>query len=105
MPPLERPNCEYGGIGGCARPATHFVCFQSRRWRLSCDSHRERTISFKECWHIGSLLFCLHSSQSRFSLFHLSFQRGDVLRHHHLVVSRPILGRLGEPPPASRGSR
>lgn len=41
MPELERPKCEYNGIGGCARPATHVVCFlDSRRWRLSCDSHK-----------------------------------------------------------------
>jgi hypothetical protein len=42
MSPVERPICEYGGIGGCARPATHVVCFYgSRRWRLSCDSHKD----------------------------------------------------------------
>lgn len=39
---IARPICEYNGIGGCARPATHVVCFQLRRWRLSCDSHKEK---------------------------------------------------------------
>ena len=53
MPPLERPICEYNGIGGCARPATHVVCFHLRRWRLSCDSHKEK---WKGAYWIGSLL-------------------------------------------------
>ncbi len=53
MPTIERPICEYNGIGGCARPATHLVCFQLRRWRLSCDSHKT---SWKGGYWIGSLL-------------------------------------------------
>ncbi len=53
MSSVERPICEYNGIGGCARSATHVVCFQLRRWRLSCDSHKER---WKGAYWIGSLL-------------------------------------------------
>lgn len=53
MSSLERPTCEYGGIGGCARPATHVVCFHLRRWRLSCDSHKTK---WKGAYWIGSLL-------------------------------------------------
>lgn len=53
MASVERPTCEYNGIGGCARPATHMVSFQSRRWRLSCDSHK---MKWKGAYWIGSLL-------------------------------------------------
>jgi len=43
MPELERPICEYGGIGGCFRPATHVVSrYNTRRWQLSCDSHKTK---------------------------------------------------------------
>jgi hypothetical protein len=53
MPSLERPICEFNGLGGCARPATHVVCFELRRWRLSCDSHKEK---WKGAYWIASLL-------------------------------------------------
>jgi hypothetical protein len=48
MPSLQRPTCEYGGIGGCSNPAMHIVCFgdapgenRIRRWLLSCAKHAE----------------------------------------------------------------
>jgi hypothetical protein len=53
MHDLERPTCEYNGIGGCARPATYVVCFQLRRWRLSCDSDKEK---WKGSYWVGRLL-------------------------------------------------
>ena len=37
---IERPKCEWGGVGGCERPAAHTVGFlHSRRFRLSCKDH------------------------------------------------------------------
>jgi hypothetical protein len=37
---MERPKCEWGGIGGCERPATWMVGFvHSQRFRLSCNDH------------------------------------------------------------------
>jgi hypothetical protein len=54
MPSLQRPTCEYGGIGGCNKPATRLVCFgdelpnvpeykqgRPRRWLMSCAKHAE----------------------------------------------------------------
>ncbi len=54
MPEVERPLCEYNGIGGCARPATHILCwYRTRRWRLSCDSHKEK---WKGAYWVSRLL-------------------------------------------------
>lgn len=54
MPTIERPICEYGGVGGCDRPAIYVVCLQgSRRWRLSCDFHRDR---WKNSYWVAKLL-------------------------------------------------
>jgi hypothetical protein len=37
---IERPKCEWGGVGGCERPATWMVGFvHSGRFRLSCNDH------------------------------------------------------------------
>lgn len=37
---IERPKCEWSGVGGCERPATHIVGFlHSARFRLSCKDH------------------------------------------------------------------
>ena len=37
---MERPKCEWGGVGGCERPATWMVGFvHSVRFRLSCKDH------------------------------------------------------------------
>jgi hypothetical protein len=37
---IARPKCEWGGVGGCERPATHVVGFlHSARFRLSCKDH------------------------------------------------------------------
>lgn len=37
---IERPKCEWGGVGGCERPATWMVgFFHSLRFRLSCKDH------------------------------------------------------------------
>lgn len=37
---IPRPKCEWGGVGGCERPATHVVGFlHSARFRLSCKDH------------------------------------------------------------------
>ena len=34
---IPRPKCEWGGVGGCERPATHVVgFFHGARFRLSC---------------------------------------------------------------------
>ena len=42
MPWLERPNCQFGGIGGCNNPATRLVGFErSGRWFFSCARHAE----------------------------------------------------------------
>ena len=42
MPWLERPNCQFGGIGGCNNPATRLVGFErSGRWFFSCTRHAE----------------------------------------------------------------
>ena len=37
---IPRPKCEWGGVGGCERPATHVAGFlHSARFRLSCKDH------------------------------------------------------------------
>ncbi len=37
---IQRPRCEWGGIGGCERPATWMIGFvHSDRFRLSCKDH------------------------------------------------------------------
>ena len=39
---MERPKCEWNGVGKCQRPATHMVGFvHSDRFRLSCKDHAE----------------------------------------------------------------
>jgi hypothetical protein len=40
---MERPTCEWNGIGGCSRKATQIVLFMDDyRGHLSCDEHLER---------------------------------------------------------------
>jgi hypothetical protein len=55
MASLQRPTCEYGGIGGCNNPATRIVGFGDqdsamypptalwgkRKWLFSCAKHTE----------------------------------------------------------------
>ena len=53
MASVERPICEYNGIDGCLRPAIYLVCFSLRRWRLSCENHKEK---WKGAYWIGKLL-------------------------------------------------
>lgn len=50
MPTIDRPLCEYGGVGGCARPATYVVCFQGSLVafvRLSRGALEERLLDRK----------------------------------------------------------
>ena len=54
MSSVARPTCEYNGIGGCARPATHVLCwYNAHRWRLSCDNHKGK---WKGAYWVSRLL-------------------------------------------------
>lgn len=49
---MDRPKCQWGGIGGCERPATWMVGIaHDYRFRLSCKDHRDD-------WNKHGDLFC-----------------------------------------------
>lgn len=54
---MDRPKCEWGGIGGCERPATFWTKYlHNDRSLFSCKDHLERWGKYGHGYWWGSLL-------------------------------------------------